>query len=117
MIVPFLMLSSVLLLQSCRPSRVWANKERVNPNKERRTVTPNAPHPASYTPVVLVLRPNPGFIMKQNAAGRFYHRSASGHLYWKGYDNRFFIDASHLPGLRYTRWEYDEWKRYREASR
>jgi hypothetical protein len=50
--------------------------------------------------------------MNRYPDGRYYHRSAQGLLYWKGYDNRFFLDRNYLRRVSFSKWEYDEWKRY-----
>lgn len=110
------------VFSSCKPSRVWATKKKDKHEKEyRETETYRQPHPPPparyYSSAALIITPTPGFVMKQHPSGRFYHRSPSGFLYWKGYDNRFYIDHSYLSQLSYSRWEYDEWKRYSRQSR
>ena len=122
-----------LVFSACQPSRVWANKKKKKEEKEyreevyrdegyrepeeyRRPAPP--PPPRYYASAALVISPSPGFVMKQHPSnGRYYHRSPGGYLYWKGYDNRFYIDQSYLSRIRYSRWEYDEWKRYSRQSR
>lgn len=119
------LLASALLFTSCKPSRVWANKKKEKKEYSepevysRRTETPPPPpQPVRYTSYVyLIITPYPGFVMKQNPDGKFYHRTAQGFLYWKGYDNRFYLDSYHLGKVRYSQGEYEEWKRYRRASR
>lgn len=111
-----------VLFTSCKPSRVWATKKKDKADKEYRETEayrqPPPPPPARYySSARLTITPTPGFVMKQHPNGRFYHRSESGYLYWKGYDNRFYIDQSYLGRLTYSRWEYDEWKRYSRQSR
>lgn len=111
------------VFSSCQPSRVWANKKKKKEDKEYRepeVYRQPAPPPPSryYASAALIITPSPGFVMKQHPNnGRFYHRSPSGYLYWKGYDNRFYIDQSYLSRMSYSRWEYDEWKRYSRQSR
>jgi len=114
---------ALLLLSSCQPSRVWATKKKKKEDKEyreREVYRQPAPAPAQryYASASLVISPSPGFVMKQHPSnGRYYHRNQAGYLYWKGYDNRFYIDASYLKRLRYSNWEYDEWKKYSRQSR
>jgi hypothetical protein len=113
---------AAIVFSGCQPSRVWANKKKKMEEKEYRNqevYRPSVPPPPPryYATAALIITPTPGFIMKQHSNGRFYHRSPSGHLYWKGYDNRFYIDQSYLGSLRYSRWEYDEWRRYSRQSR
>jgi hypothetical protein len=113
------------LFASCKPSRVWATKkkdkqERSEPvvyNRPPASQPAPPPPPKYYNATPLIVSPTPGFIMKQDRDGRYFHRSPQGYLYWKGNDNRFYIDSYHLNQLRYSQWEYDEWKRLRRASR
>lgn len=119
-----ILLATVLVFTSCKPSRVWANKKKEKkeysqPEKyDSRYETPPPPRPVSYASYTsLIITPYPGFVMKQNPDGKFYHRTAQGYLYWKGYDNRFYLDSYYLGKVRYSSREYDEWKRYRRSSR
>jgi hypothetical protein len=119
---------AAFLFSSCHPSRVWATKKK--DKKEYRDeredrydrydygyTPPPPPPPPRYPSVSLIISPTPGFVMKQGPNGRFYHRSVQGFLYWKGYDNRFYLDAADLGRVSYSRWEYDEWRRYNRQSR
>lgn len=62
--------------------------------------------------VSLILSPKPGFTMSRNPDGRFYHRSPQGFVYWQGYDNRFYLDKAQIRKVRYSNYEYREWKRF-----
>lgn len=102
----------------CKPSRVWATKKK-EPKEYREPETyrrPDPPPPPRYSYVSLIITPTPGFVMRQNPNGRFYHRTEQGFLYWKGYDNRFYLDRTYLGRVNYNKWEYDEWKRYSRDS-
>jgi len=114
-------LALVVLFSSCKPSRVWATKKKDKEPKEyreperyRQPEPPPPPRYASYAS--LLITPSPGFVMRQTSEGRFYHRSAQGLLYWKGYDNRFYLDRSYLNRVNYSRYDYDEWRRYMRNS-
>jgi len=61
----------------------------------------------------LIISPTPGFAMHRYSDGRYYYRSPEGYMYWRGYDNRFYLDRSYLNRGRYDQREYNEWKRYR----
>lgn len=104
---------------SCKPSRVWATKKK-EPKEYREPETyrqPAPPPPRYVNYVALIITPSPGFVMRQQAgSGRFYHRTVDGLLYWKGYDNRFYLDRSYLNRVNYQKWEYDEWRRYSRDS-
>lgn len=107
----------------CKPSKVWATKDRDRDNNrdrdERRDdrVVRNDPPPAPsttryYGSTPLIISPTPGFVMNKSSDGRYYHRTRQGILYWKGFDDRFFLDRSYLGRANYNSWEYDQWKRY-----
>ena len=104
---------------SCKPSRVWATKDkRDREEKVERSYDPPPPPapPRYYSSIRLVISPTPGFVMNRYPDGRYYHRTPQGLLYWKGYDNRFFLDRSYLGRVNYSRWEYDEWKQYNRSN-
>lgn len=103
-----------ILFVSCKPSRVWATKEK-EPSYNYKSVQQPPPQ-RYYASVNLIISPTPGFRMSQYPDGRFYHRSAQGYLYWKGYDNRFYLDRNYLDRISYNKWEYKEWKRYSKQS-
>lgn len=107
-------ISLAFVFSSCKPSRVWATKEKED--KRYRSNEPVTPA-RYYNTVSLILQPTPGFVMKQNPNGKYYHRSQQGFTYWKGYDNRFYLDKSYLNRVSYSKWEYNEWKRYYRGNR
>jgi hypothetical protein len=117
----FAIIAMALFFTSCKSSRVWETKKKEKREYEERPVTYNrpaqAPPPRYYNSVPLIISPTPGFVMKQDRDGRYFHRTPQGYLYWKGNDNRFYLDNYHLSKVSYKQWEYDEWKRYRRASR
>ncbi len=107
---------SVVGLTSCKPSRVYATKK-----KERETAPPPPRNEREYRQPVrtsnyysssLIIHPTPGFVMKRYPDGRFYHRNQYGMLYWKGYDDRFYLDRAYLNRVRYTQAEYNQWRRF-----
>src|SRR4051812_24835566 len=89
----FFAITAAIFLTSCQPSRVWATKKRPEYREEQpyRYSTPPPP-PPNYRYVALIITPSPGFVMRQDDRGRFYHRSNEGFIYWKGNDNRFYLD-------------------------
>lgn len=97
-------ITATVILVSCGPSRVYSNQGRPSP-------------PPSHSYFSLIISPTPGFAMSRYPDGRYYHRSPQGFIYWKGYDNRFYLDRSHLNRVRYSQSEYNQWKRYNKSSR
>jgi hypothetical protein len=120
-------------ITSCKPSRVWATKDKEKKyekndrdkrdddryEKDYRSETrtpPPPPAPRYYNYAKLVITPSAGFVMNRYPDGRYYHRNAQGFLYWKGHDNRFFLDRSFLSRVKYDSWEYEQWKKYYHFS-
>ena len=77
---------------------------------------PSTPAPISRTYISLIITPSPGFTMSHYPDGRYYHRSKQGLIYWKGYDNRFFLDKKYVSRVKYNKWEYNEWKRWYDQN-
>lgn len=75
-----------------------------------------SPAPDSRPYVSLIITPFPGFTMNHYVDGRYYHRSQQGFTYWKGYDNRFFLDKKYVSRVNYNKREYTEWKRWYEMN-
>lgn len=107
----------VLVFTSCRPSRVWENKNRSERAHQPAPRPAPAPVARNYYPAPLLIFPTPGFTMNRNHDGRYFHRNPQGLIYWKGFDNRFFLDPSCLSRVSYSDSQYRAWKRYRNESR
>lgn len=111
--------SLLLILSSCKTSRVWETKDTQDRTVRTPPLPPSrqyGPTPARYTQTSLIISPRPGFTMNQYSDGRYYHRSPQGFLYWKGLDNRFYLDKYYLDRVSYSKWEYKEWKRYKKDA-
>jgi|SRR5712671_6253859 len=87
-----LIAGAALIISSCGPGRSYSSSR--------------APY------VSLIITPSPGFTMSSYPDGRYYHRSPQGYMYWKGNDNRFFLDKRYLNKVNYNKWEYNEWRRW-----
>lgn len=114
----------IVAFTSCKPSRVWATKEKQRPVKERdyedrkddyedRRYEPTPPPlPRNYSTTALILTPSAGFVMNRYPDGRYYHKSVEGFIYWKAFDNRFYLDRSYIHRVRYNSNEYEVWNSY-----
>src|SRR5258708_14961554 len=60
----------------------------------------------------LIVNPGPGVYVNRYPDGRYYYRSPEGYTYWRGYDNRYYLDRSYLGRVHYDRREYNDWSRY-----
>lgn len=109
---------AAFLLSSCGHSRVWANKKRESgPPPVSSHRTPSGPsYSTQLAGAPLIITPHPGFTMARNVNGNYFHRNPQGLLYWKGFDNRFFLDKNQVDRSRYSKFEIKEWKRYSRHS-
>ena len=60
----------------------------------------------------LILNSGPGIYASRYPDGRYYYRSPQGYMYWRGYDNRYYLDRSYLGRVQYNQREYNDWNRY-----
>jgi len=66
--------------------------------------------PRYRSSISLIISPSPGLIMNRYSDGRYYYRSPQGMMYWRGYDNRFYLDRTYIGRVHYNRSQYNEWK-------
>ncbi len=72
------------------------------------------PVPRYHAQLSLIIVPSPGFRVDRYRDGRYYYRSPEGYMYWRGYDNRFYLDRAYLNRGHYNHREYNDWNRYRK---
>ncbi|TMI97549.1 MAG: hypothetical protein E6H06_01640 [Bacteroidetes bacterium] len=89
-----ILLAFVAVLAGCGPSREYSYYPRRNS--------------ASFS---LIVNPGPGIYVNRYSDGRYYYRSPEGYMYWRGYDNRYYLDRSYLGRVQYDRDQYREWNR------
>lgn len=89
-----LLATIVLIAVSCSPSREYYYDR----------------YPASRTSVSLIISSGPGFVISHYPDGRYYYRSPEGYIYWRGRDNRYYLDRSYIGRVHYNRREYNEWR-------
>lgn len=106
---------AAFVFSSCGHSRVWANKEKRNdgpPPVSRQRIPSGSTYANNLAGAPLIITPHPGFTMARHANGQYFHRGPQGMLYWKGFDNRFYLDKNQVDRSRYSKFEIKEWKRY-----
>jgi len=64
----------------------------------------------SYHRYPLIVIRTPDIIISRYNDGRYYYRNPDGYMYWKGYDDRFYLDEKYLNDNRYDENEYNDWK-------
>lgn len=94
-----IVLAIVAFAASCSPARQYSYYP------ERRS--------SSFS---LIIDPGPGIAVNRYPDGRYYYRNSRGYTYWRGNDNRYYLDQSYLGQVHYNRREYNEWRRYDSRS-
>lgn len=95
-IVQAVLLVAVLaLMTSCSSSRRNSYPERYPPRQ------PN---------FSLIIHSSPGMAINRYRDGRYYYRNPYGYTYWRGDDNRYYLDRSYINKVRYDRYQYNAWK-------
>lgn len=67
-------------------------------------------HSVPQTSFSLIISPRPGLLINMHPDGRYYYRSPEGYIYWRGYDNRYYLDRAYINRGHYDRHEYEEWR-------
>jgi len=68
------------------------------------------PYPPRQTNFSLIIHSSPGMAINRYHDGRYYYRNPYGYTYWRGYDNRYYLDRSYINKVRYDRRQYNAWK-------
>jgi hypothetical protein len=90
---------ALTLLVSCRSSRDYGDYR-------------SYPPPPPRTSVSLILNAGPGIVVSRYPNGRYYHRAPNGFIYWRGYDNRYYLDRKYINRNYYNHRQYNDWRRY-----
>lgn len=93
-----LAMAVVVLVASCGPSRPAYSY---------------GPPPPPRTSVSLIISPGPGIVGSRYSNGRYYYRSPQGYMYWRGYDNRYYLDRRYMQRSYHSHYQYRDWRRYR----
>jgi len=62
----------------------------------------------SYYPLIIVKTPD--IVIMRHVDGRYFYRNADNYVYWKGSDERFYLDEQYLSKVQYDTDEYEEWR-------
>lgn len=69
-------------------------------------------YPSTHASLSLMINPWPGIVISHYPDGRYYYRSPEGFIYWRGYNNRYYLDREYIGRVHYNQREYNEWKHY-----
>ena len=64
----------------------------------------------SYRSYPLIIIRTPDIIIGRYNDGRYYYRNPDGLMYWRGYDDRYYLDEKYMDDIEYDRNEYDDWR-------
>ncbi|MET0637602.1 MAG: hypothetical protein ABWZ25_16350 [Chitinophagaceae bacterium] len=69
------------------------------------------PPPPPRTSVSLIINAGPGMPISRYRDGRYYYRSPQGYTYWRGYDNRYYLDRHYVHRSYHHHHQYNDWRR------
>lgn len=74
-------------------------------------------YPPPRTSLSLIINGGPGYPVSRYSDGRYYYRSPQGYTYWRGPDNRFYLDRRYINRSYHANRQYNEWRRYHGRRR
>jgi hypothetical protein len=89
-------------ITSCGPSRTYSNSYY---------------GPRSEPGFSLIISSSPGMGILRDPAGRYYYRDTRGYIYWRGYDNRYYLDQRYITRQYHSHQQYNDWRRYHNYNR
>ena len=98
------------------PPVYYPNPQSLPPGQAKkvyggRSARPYAPGQRNrYSRYPLIIIRTPDIIIRRYNDGRYYYRNPEGYMYWKGYDDRFYLDEKYLNDNGYDDGEYNDWK-------
>jgi len=61
-------------------------------------------------PYPLIIIKTPDVVILRHVDGRYFYKNGDNMIYWKGNDDRFYLDEQYLEKVEYDRNELDDWK-------
>jgi hypothetical protein len=84
--------------------------KKVYGGRSARPYAPGQRKKYGYSRYPLIIIRTPDIRIGRYNDGRHYYRNPEGYMYWKGYDDRFYLDEKYLLDNGYEEDEYTEWK-------
>lgn len=63
-----------------------------------------------YRSYPLIIVRTPGIVIRTHSDGRHYFQNSDGIRYWRGNDDRFYLDDAYVGKSRYNDNDYKAWK-------
>lgn len=51
-------------------------------------------------------------VVNRYGDGRYYYRNPQGMMYWRGADNRYYLDRRYVGRNDHRHRQYNDWRRY-----
>ncbi len=58
----------------------------------------------------LIINPSPAYVVHRSPDGRYYYRLPNGYIYWRGYDQRYYLDRRYINKRNYQHGQYRDWR-------
>lgn len=67
-------------------------------------------HPGPQANFSLIINPSPAYVVHRSPDGRYYYRLPNGYTYWRGYDQRYYLDRRYMSKKYYQHGQYRDWR-------
>jgi hypothetical protein len=65
----------------------------------------------------LIINPSPSYVVRRSPDGRYFYRLPNGYTYWRGADQRYYLDRRYMSKKYYHHNQYNDWRSYGRRSR
>jgi hypothetical protein len=96
-----LLIAVVAMTASCSTSRDYHNRS----------------YPGPQSNFSLIISSSPGLVTMRNPYGMYYYRDPRGYIYWRGYNNQYYLDRRYVNRSYYNHQQYNDWRRYHYNGR
>lgn len=84
--------------------------KKIYGGKSAKVYAPGQRKKYTYRRYPLVIRRTPDIVIRRYNDGRYYYKNPDGFMYWKGYDDRYYLDEKYVRDMEYDQGEYEDWK-------
>jgi hypothetical protein len=84
--------------------------KKIYGGKSAKVYAPGQRKKYGYRHYPLIVIRTPDIIIRRYNDGRYYYKNSDGFMYWRGYDDRYYLDEKYLRDMDYDQGEYDDWK-------